>query len=200
VVCKGYTPPPGFRPDSLRALLAGAAVQHQQQQQQQVRGGDWVNGWVGAPRGRGGRSEQLRVLLVAPAQHHQQQQLVKGETGYCLSRVWPEAKARQANVTEGAAGMHGTAVPAAATAGEGHTRAWAVVPEGGGGRGSDCCVHCWRVLLECCAAPISSALSDFRLPRLPLAVHCARCWRVLHSSIPAAVGHPQCVARMAVSS
>jgi tRNA (cytidine32/guanosine34-2'-O)-methyltransferase len=34
VVCKGYTPPPGFRPESLRALLAGAAQQHQQLQQQ----------------------------------------------------------------------------------------------------------------------------------------------------------------------
>jgi hypothetical protein len=34
VVCKGYTPPPGFRPESLRVLLAGAAQQHQQQAQQ----------------------------------------------------------------------------------------------------------------------------------------------------------------------
>lgn len=34
VVCRGYTPPPGFRPESLRVLLAGAAQQHQQQQQQ----------------------------------------------------------------------------------------------------------------------------------------------------------------------
>lgn len=44
VVCKGYTPPPGFRPESLRALLAGAAEQHQQQQSQQV-GGGVRQGW-----------------------------------------------------------------------------------------------------------------------------------------------------------
>lgn len=37
VVCKGYQPPPGFQPNALRSLLAGAAQQHQQQLQQ-VRG------------------------------------------------------------------------------------------------------------------------------------------------------------------
>lgn len=40
VVCKGYAPPPGFQPHALRALLTGAAQQHQQAlQQHQVCGG-----------------------------------------------------------------------------------------------------------------------------------------------------------------
>eukprot|EP00879_Flechtneria_rotunda_P000894 GHRR01001021.1.p1 GENE.GHRR01001021.1~~GHRR01001021.1.p1 ORF type:complete len:326 (+),score=100.92 GHRR01001021.1:1748-2725(+) len=32
VVCKGYQAPPGFRPEALRSLLAGAAQEHHQQQ------------------------------------------------------------------------------------------------------------------------------------------------------------------------
>ncbi|KAF6252007.1 FtsJ-like methyltransferase-domain-containing protein [Scenedesmus sp. NREL 46B-D3] len=33
VVCRGYATPPGFQPGALRALLAGAAQQHEEQQQ-----------------------------------------------------------------------------------------------------------------------------------------------------------------------
>eukprot|EP00775_Hariotina_reticulata_P001490 gene1490-1829_t len=35
VVCRGFCKPPGFKPQALRALLAGAAESHQQQQQYQ---------------------------------------------------------------------------------------------------------------------------------------------------------------------
>lgn len=37
-VCRGFSAPPGFRPESLSALLAGAVVTHEaQQEEMQVR-------------------------------------------------------------------------------------------------------------------------------------------------------------------
>jgi hypothetical protein len=53
VVCKGYTPPLGFKPESLRALLAGAAEQHQQQSQQVGGGAGVVEAGWGQGRRRG---------------------------------------------------------------------------------------------------------------------------------------------------